>query len=116
MTPTSNNNNNNNNVQSEESIDRLLALIDENPDNVAKHAHVLRVLTSLRLFSEDGGASAEAMSSFDIVQQEMVNIILESWVAARPMPGGRLYGYEAVERYDGRVMILAPNGSVYYIY
>lgn len=106
--------NNNNNYVQQGSLDRLLALIDENPENAAKHAHVLRVLTSLRPFSEDGGASAEAMSSFDTTQWAMVHLMLESWVAARPMAGGRQYGYEAVVLPgDSRVHIVAPNGTIY---
>lgn len=111
---SSNNNNNNDTEQQPSSLDRLIALIYEHPTNKIKHAHVLRVLTSLNPFSEDGGLSAGAMSTFDIVQWQMVHLMLESWVAARPGAGGQQYGYEAVVLPgDSRVSIIAPNGTVY---
>ena len=79
-----------------------------------RHQRVLRVLETLKPFSEDGGESGNALQTFDFDDWQIVHYLLESWVKARPCVGGKQYGYEAVRLPgDSRVKLIAPDGNVY---
>lgn len=78
------------------------------------HQCVLKVMQTLKPFSEDGGESGRALQAFDLEDWKVVHYILESWVKARPCVGGQLYGYEVVRLpCDSCLKIIAPDGNVY---
>ncbi len=83
-------------------------------DNIARRERVLAVMRTLKPFSEDGGASAVPMQSFDFDDYQIVHELMNPWVALRPCAGAKQFGYEAVVLPgDYRVSIIAPSGKVY---
>jgi hypothetical protein len=80
-----------------------------NPDRCE---HVCNVMSTVKRFSEDGGASAGAMESFGPDDINVLHMLIDSWIIARPGVGGTYLGYEAV-LVDGRVAIVSPTGQLY---
>jgi hypothetical protein len=83
-------------------------------ESMTRRERVLAVMRTLKPFSEDGGASAVPMQTFDFDDWSIVRKLVDEWIVLRPHKGAKQLGYEAVVRSgDSRVTIIAPNGKVY---
>jgi len=83
-------------------------------ESMTRRERVLAVMRTLKPFSEDGGASAVPMQTFDFDDWSIVRELVVEWMSLRPCVGAKQLGYEAVVLPgDSRVTIIAPNGKVY---